>query len=72
MKLVRNLKTEVVHLSGCNSRGDNARPWTYATTRTLDEITEDTAQYPWLHLCRSCLHGYCHCQKCAKAGAAGG
>ena len=38
MKLVRNMKTEVVHRPDCSSRGTDARPWNWAVPYTLDEV----------------------------------
>ena len=64
MKLVRNMKTTVVHRPECERRGWDSRPWTYATLSTLDEVAYATAQYPWLHLCRVCLPDVCCCGKC--------
>lgn len=67
IRLVRNMKTEVVHLPGCKRRGADCRPWTYAATSTMAEITADTVAYPWLHLCRACLPGACACGKCSRS-----
>lgn len=64
MKLMRSLKTEVVHEPLCAVKGRSCSPWHWATTRTYDEVIEATSAYPWLHLCRTCLPGACLCGKC--------
>ena len=64
MQLVRNMKTEVIHQPQCPHRGASQR-WYYATTRTLESISADTRDYPWLHLCRACLPGSCQCARCS-------
>ena len=64
MNLVRNLKTEVVHRPECSRKGGAVGTWNYAADRSLGDITADTFSYPWLHHCRSCLPGSCHCGKC--------
>lgn len=69
-ELVRNLKTEVVHLPECPRRGGTVGTWNYAAGKSLADITADTFSYPWLHLCRSCLPGACRCGKCAQRAAA--
>ena len=65
MQLVRSMTPpNVVHQPQCKRRGTRCEPWHYATTKTLDQISADTRQIPWLHLCKSCLPGACHCEGC--------
>ena len=63
--LFRSMTTEVVHTAACRSAGSNCERWRWADDKTLSEVTEATAVYPWLHLCRRCLPGACLCNRCA-------
>ncbi len=70
MDLVRNLKTEVAHRLDCSSRGADALRWNWADGKALAQVKDATLGYPWLHLCRICMPGACHCARCiVKDGA---
>ena len=67
MDLVRNLNTEVVHRPGCASKGKRYGHWAVADDMHIDEVSDTTAVYPWLHLCRVCIPGKCQCNRCGGA-----
>jgi hypothetical protein len=69
MDLIRNLKTEVVHRPDCSSRGHDTGHWNWADGKTLIQVKDATLDYPWLHLCRTCMPGACRCAKCATTPA---
>ena len=64
--LVRNFNSEVVHRASCSSRGGSTSRWRWAQLKTLADVSQATREYPWLHLCRTCLPGVCACGKCSS------
>ena len=63
--LVRTRSTGTVHMPGCGLIASTPAPWSYAASmENFTAIQAETVLYPWLHLCRVCLAGWCRCRRC--------
>ena len=68
---MRQRRSGTVHKPGCKRMTDESLRWKYADDLADEaQLTEVSAQFSWVHLCRYCLAGLCSCKACVKSALA--